>query len=72
MSTADLILMTVKQLPQDRQAEVLDFAEFIHRRAASVDHTEDANWKAFSLSTAMRGMENEDTPEYGEKDIKEL
>ncbi|MCX7044930.1 MAG: hypothetical protein NTX50_05500 [Candidatus Sumerlaeota bacterium] len=71
MSTADLIFMTVKQLPQDRQAEVLDFAEFIHGRAASADNNDDASWKAFSLSSAMRGMENDDMPEYSEKDIKE-
>lgn len=33
--------------------------------------SEEAEWTRFSLAQAMNGLENEDSPEYSEADLKE-
>jgi len=37
--------------------EVLDFVEYIKLK---MEKEENSNWSSFSISSAMRGMENED------------
>jgi hypothetical protein len=67
MSVAEKIAETLRGLPESAQAEVLDFVEFLKSRTRKAD---DAQWSAFSIEQAIRGMESE--PElYSEKEIKE-
>jgi hypothetical protein len=67
MSIAEKILAEVEHLSAERQAEVLDFAGYLRNREAAA---EDRAWKEFSISSAMRGMEDE--PElYTVSDIRE-
>lgn len=64
MDLSEKIIKTVKSLPESKQAEVLDFIEYLHYRTSSTE------WADFSLSSAMRGMESENSP-YSLNDIKE-
>jgi hypothetical protein len=57
------IIEQIRQLPESKKAEVLDFVEFLKSK------TDDKNWSEFSLSSAMRGMEDEVSP-YSLKDLK--
>jgi hypothetical protein len=60
----------VLKLPASSQAEVLDFVEYLITKAereALVE--ENREWTDFSLASAMRGMEDEDTP-YTLSDLK--
>lgn len=67
----DKINKYIKQLPKGRQEEVLDFVEFLLKKPEKIsDRQEEQEWSEMSLTSAMRGME-EDTPEYTTKDIKE-
>jgi len=72
MTTGQTIAKHVDSLPQDAQQEVLDFVVFIERRRTQEQNTDRENiaWSNFSLSAAMRGMEDEDSP-YTPADIKE-
>lgn len=72
MSVSDRIYEEVKKLPEPLQAEVLDFVQHL----ASKDKREIASeieqsWEGLSLALAMRGMEDEDTPSYSAKDLRE-
>jgi hypothetical protein len=50
---------------------VLDFVEFLEsRRQGRIAQENDITWSAFSLASAMRGMEDEELP-YRLADIKE-
>jgi hypothetical protein len=64
MTTAELIYQKVKGLPQDKQAEILDFVEFLDLKTDHQVEESDVDWASFSLAAAMRGMESEDIPEY--------
>jgi hypothetical protein len=64
MSLEEKIIQYVQELPESRKAEVLDFVEYLRSK------TEERDWSEFSLSSAMRGMENEVSP-YSLEDIKE-
>lgn len=67
MNLSEKIISQVKALPESKQAEVLDFVEFISSRSARQDEEE---WSEFSLSSAMRAMEKEPSP-YGLSDLEE-
>jgi hypothetical protein len=67
MSTADKIALEIKELASDNQAEVLNFVEFIKNREKFKD---ERNLKDFSLTQAMRGMEEEPAL-YDSNDIRE-
>jgi hypothetical protein len=67
MSLADKIIHHVRALPESKQIEVLDFIEYLRIKA---DRQENTGWSDFSLSAAMRGMENEESP-YSLNDLKE-
>jgi len=64
MSLEDKIIQQVHDLPENKKAEVLDFVEYLKTKS------EEKDWSDLSLSSAMRGMENEDTP-YSLDDLKE-
>ena len=67
MSLADKIINNVRSLPESKQIEVLDFIEYLRVKA---DRQEYTGWSDFSLSSAMRGMGNEESP-YSLNDLKE-
>ena len=71
MAISDKIQEGVQQLPTVLQAEVLDFVQYLlvkTRRGSQED--EEGLWSAGSLSSAMRGMEDEDLPQYTPTDLK--
>ena len=69
MTTSEAIIERLKSLPDPMQQQVLDFVEFLESRRASLDIS-DTEWNRFSLASAMRGMEDEDSP-YTLDDLKE-
>jgi hypothetical protein len=64
MSLEEKIMKELQDLPESKKAEVLDFVEYLKARA------EDKDWSVFSLSSAMRDMEDENPP-YSLNDLKE-
>ena len=65
MVLADKIQQYVERLPTSFQAEVLDFVEYLLTKVErEVVLREERVWSDFSLSSAMRGMEDEDAPSY--------
>ena len=72
METIDRINQRIKRLPEKSQKEVLHFVEFLLSKAGKLE--EDYNstdWNKFSLDQAMKGLENDDMPEYSKSDLKE-
>jgi len=65
MSLEEKIIRQLHDLPESKKAEVLDFVEYL--RTKSVER----GWSEFSLSAAMRGMEDEESP-YSPDDLKEI
>ena len=61
----------MRKLPASYQSQVLDFVEYLvakaEREAARLEET---TWSHGSLTSAMRGMEQEDTPTYTLEDIQ--
>ncbi|RME64271.1 MAG: DUF2281 domain-containing protein, partial [Nitrospirae bacterium] len=51
MSLAEKIIEKVKSLPEDKQAEILDFIDFLSKK---VNGEERKQWSQFSLEAAMR------------------
>jgi hypothetical protein len=66
MSLADKIINNVRTLPESKQIEVLDFIEYLR---VKTERQENTGWSDFSLSSAMRGMENEESP-YSLNDLR--
>jgi hypothetical protein len=72
MAITEQINHYIQQLPESTQKEVLDFVEFLVDRSERIPlHEENSEWSTLSLSFAMRGMEEENGPEYTSDDIKE-
>jgi predicted nucleic acid-binding protein len=73
MIAAEQINSKLQELPTLYQQEVLHFIEFLSQKAMREGEaeTEDKLWTDFSLAQAMRGLEDDDTPEYTEADLKE-
>ena len=72
MSSIERIAQHVRELPEQLQNEVLDFVEFLKTRSEAVDdRQEDLEWSRFSMMQAIRGMEDDDFPEYTDADLKE-
>jgi len=65
MSLEEKIIRQVHELPESKKAEVLDFVEYLKAK------TEEKEWSGFSLASAMRGMEDEDSL-YSLRDIREV
>jgi hypothetical protein len=59
VSLAEKIIRHVQALPETQQVEVLDFVEYLH---AKMSRKKNLEWTDFSLASAMRGMEGEQTP----------
>jgi hypothetical protein len=71
MTTAQAIVQQLSALPEDAQREVLDFVEFIKTRSiGQIERQEESTWSALSLASAMKGMEDEESP-YRLDDLKE-
>ena len=71
MTTSQLIVQHLRSLPESKHREVLDFVEFLESRDKNRGaRGDDDSWTDFSLVSAMRGMDDEDSP-YTTADIKE-
>jgi len=68
MSLAEKIIKNIQALPKSKQVEVLDFVEYLR---SNVEKQERKDWTDLSLSSAMRGMEDEKSP-YSLDDLKEI
>jgi len=67
------IQQDVKRLPAAFQAEALDFVEYLLAKAErSAVRQEERAWSDLSLTSAMRGMEDKDTPTYISFDLRVL
>ena len=66
MAVVDLIQDRVRLLPEQTQKEVLDFVDYLIYKSG-----EDREWFEMSVRMAMRGLEGEEWPEYGDEDLKE-
>lgn len=64
MSLEEKIIKQIHELPESRQSEVLDFVEYLRTK------TDEKDWPAFTLTSAMRGMEDEESL-YTLDDLKE-
>jgi hypothetical protein len=67
MGLADKIIKKIKSLPEDKQAEVFDFVNFLEIK---IKEEENISWNKFSLESAMRGINDEETL-YTVSDLKE-
>ena len=67
MSLTNKIINNIKELPELKQIEVLDFIEYLKLKT---ERQENIEWSTLSLSSAMRGMENEQS-HYSLNDLKE-
>jgi hypothetical protein len=68
MSIAEAIIKDVQALSESKQVEVLDFVQYLRSKA---EKQEIKDWADFSLSSAMRGMEDEQVS-YSINDIMKL
>lgn len=72
MTIVEQINQQVQKLPEPFQTEILNFVEFLTLKLFKKNpRQDDLLWSQFSLTEAMRGLENEDTPSYNESDLKE-
>jgi len=72
MALTEKILQHIQSLPESLQAEVLNFIEYLESKAEKgKEGFADIDWSTFSLSAAMRGMEDEHSP-YSMEDLKEI
>jgi hypothetical protein len=67
MGFEEVIMKHLQELPESERAEVLDFIEYLR---AKTEKRERKDWTAFSLDSAMHGLEDEPSP-YSLDDIKE-
>ena len=77
MTLIEKIHERILVLPEPRQAQVLDFVEFLLLKdetepQGAIQEQENLEWSYFSLAMAMRGMEGEEEPEYTIEDLKEI
>ena len=63
----ETIIKHIQTLPESKQIEIFDFVEYLRSK---VEKQEIKDWTDFSLSSAMRGIEDEETP-YSLNDLKE-
>jgi hypothetical protein len=71
MTLTDKIQASVQKLPTAYQAEVLNFVEsLLAKTTRDAQEQEESRWSDVSLTLAMRGMEDEDIPQYTEADLK--
>lgn len=66
MMIEEKISESVRKLPPSLQQELLDFVDFLLTKA---ERRETREWNDFSITSAMRGMEDEE-PLYTLEDVK--
>ncbi|MCP5051795.1 MAG: DUF2281 domain-containing protein [bacterium] len=72
MLTAESVGQEIQKLPKRYQQEIFDFVEFLlYKNRDKASGSEDREWNDLSLSCAMRGMEDEEFPEYTNEDFTE-
>jgi hypothetical protein len=73
MTVADNIHQYVQQLPDFLQLEVLDYVKYLlfKREQDVLFQQDESNGSVLSIALAMRGMEDEDIPNYTIEDLKE-
>ena len=62
MLLSEEIQKILERLPASLQVEVLDFVEFLATKSEREAQQERQDWLNLSLSSAMRGMEDEEAP----------
>lgn len=67
MAIVDTIQDKVKLLSEPTQREVLDFVDYLLYKSRQ----EDMVWSRLSLTLALRGLEDEEWPDYSAQDLKE-
>jgi len=73
MAITDKIQKYIQELPEPFQKEALDFIEYLWVKSKNrTARQEEEIWSKFSLISAMRGMEDEDTPVYTVSDLKDV
>lgn len=71
MNTIKKIEQQIQKLPEPSQKKVLEFIDTLLAKPSSRNtRQDDSDWYDFSLTMAMRGME-EETASYSELDLKE-
>jgi hypothetical protein len=71
LTITEKIQAGVQKLPTPYQAEVLDFVEYLLTKATrGARDQEERLWSDLALTSAMRGMEDEDFPQYTKADLK--
>jgi hypothetical protein len=72
MSIKQIIQDKIDILSEEKQTEVLTFLNSLIESQNEYDLQQDNNeWSHFSLEQAMRGLEDDNLPEYTEEDLKE-
>jgi hypothetical protein len=72
MSIKQIIQAKIDILTEDKQAEVLTFLNSLIESQSGEDiQKNNDEWSRFSLEQAMQGLENDNLPEYTERDLKE-
>lgn len=72
MLTAEKVSIEIQKLPSSMQQEVLDFVEFLlYKNRDRGTRREAENWNSFSMSSALKGLEADEFPEYEETDFVE-
>ena len=70
---AETIQRYIERLPVPLQTEVLDFVQYLLTKVERGNfHEETAMWSDLSLTFAMNGMEDEDSPEYTAVDLTDV
>lgn len=71
MAITERIQEYIQELPETFQKEALDFIEYLWKKSKNgTVRQEEDTWSRFSLISAMRSMEDEDTPVYTVSDLK--
>lgn len=67
MTVLERIQRKIELLPEPTQYQVLDFVDYLLSRSRQ----EDILWSKLSVRWALRGMEDEEWPEYSTQDMVE-
>ena len=71
MTVTEQIIQHVQGLPETIQVEILDFIGYLETKVrGNPAISDEKEWTILSLSSAMKGMEDEQSP-YSVDDIKE-
>lgn len=72
MNGVEQINSLFNSLPRAYKEEVLDFVEFLSKKARDGGHSDmtDADWSDFSVESALKGLDTDDAVDYTEADLK--